>query len=301
MGPESVLPAETGPPPLLIGLFDDAALFPPGNAPMPRAVAEHRAHESSGHAGLVGPFVCLDSRLLELLDELARRQSPGALPVSIVVSGGPGAIEAVGREVAGRDTVRLVALEVPLGPGAGAPGRAAQAAERLEELSPAVAGYVEVPPGDERRAVLEVLAAHGVRAKLRTGGPVPASFPPDGEVAAFIHDCADRQLAFKCTAGLHSGVRHDVAGRAGEVMEQQGFLNIVLATAASLDGATVPELAAVLGERDEALVAKAVAGLDAPQVARGRRRFLSFGTCSVYEPIVDLVRLGLLEPRFAAP
>ncbi len=294
------MPPHTSAPELFCGLFDDAALFPPGNAPMSRAVPEHRAHELSVHADLVGPFVCPDSRIPELIAELRREQQVRALPVSIVVSGGPVSVDSVWGGLVEDRSVSLVALEIPLGPGGGAPARAEAAAARVAELSPAVSGYVEVPRGDELEDVLDVLAEHGVRAKLRTGGPTPASFPPEREVAAFLHGCASRHLAFKCTAGLHAGVRHDVpVAGGGEVMEQQGFLNILLATAASLEGATPDEITALLAERDEALVVKGVEALDSAHVTEARRRFRSFGTCSVPEPIDDLVRLGLLSGLFA--
>jgi hypothetical protein len=55
------------------------------------------------------------------------------------------------------------------------------------------------------------------------------------------------------------------------------------------------DLAAVLAERNAPKVAAAVGELD--EAARGmvRSRFLSFGTCSITEPIDDLRTLGLLD------
>ena len=41
-------------------LFDDAALFPPGNAPLDRAVADHRDHRAGELSDLIGPFVVSD-------------------------------------------------------------------------------------------------------------------------------------------------------------------------------------------------------------------------------------------------
>jgi hypothetical protein len=288
-------------PPLFSALFDDAALFPPGNAPMGRAVPEHRAHERSFHAELVGPFVCPDTRLPELIAELKTEEPARGLAVSVVVSGGPSAVEPVCAALVDERSVRLVALEIPLGRDRGAPDRAATAAACMSRWAPAIPAYFEVPRGDELEDVLDVLAEHRVRAKLRTGGPTPASFLSEEEVAVFLHRCASREMTFKCTAGLHAGVRHDVPVAAtGEVLEQQGFLNILLATAASVEGAGLDEIAALLAERDEALVVKAVAALDPEHVMRARRRFRSFGTCSVAEPIADLVRLGLLGAYLAA-
>jgi hypothetical protein len=60
------------PPPraLFTGLVDDAALFPPGNAPMPQAIAEHLVHRQAAYGDLVGPFVCPASKVADLLAEL---------------------------------------------------------------------------------------------------------------------------------------------------------------------------------------------------------------------------------------
>ena len=39
------------------GLVDDAAVFPPGNAALPDAVAAHREHRAAWYADLVGPLL----------------------------------------------------------------------------------------------------------------------------------------------------------------------------------------------------------------------------------------------------
>ena len=53
-------------PPLFAALVDDAAMFPPGNATVPEAVAAHRDHRRSWFAPLVGPLVVRDRQLDEL-------------------------------------------------------------------------------------------------------------------------------------------------------------------------------------------------------------------------------------------
>ena len=65
-------------PPCSRGLFDDAALFPPGNAAMPDAVAGHAGYRQAWYAGLVGRFVCPAGRLAEL----DRRARPRPEPVA---------------------------------------------------------------------------------------------------------------------------------------------------------------------------------------------------------------------------
>ena len=78
------------------GLVDDAAIFPPGDAPMPAALAAHDEHRSSWYADLVGPFLCSDTRLPELQRALPDRAEP--LRIGLVVTGGAGAIGDTGRD-----------------------------------------------------------------------------------------------------------------------------------------------------------------------------------------------------------
>lgn len=54
--------ASPGVPPLFARLVDDAALFPPGNAPMPDAVRGYLAARAGERADLVGAFLCPASR-----------------------------------------------------------------------------------------------------------------------------------------------------------------------------------------------------------------------------------------------
>ena len=71
-------------PAALRGLVDDAAIFPPGEAPLAVAAADHQARRSEPYADLVGTFVVRDTDLPAL------KATPLAL--SVVVTGGAGNI-----------------------------------------------------------------------------------------------------------------------------------------------------------------------------------------------------------------
>jgi hypothetical protein len=136
--------------------------------------------------------------------------------------------------------------------------------------------YLEGVPLDE-------VAARGQRAKIRCGGE---RVPSTEELAAFIRGCRERGLVFKATAGLHHAYPTD----AGE----HGFLNLLAAT--------------VFGDEEEALRERAPAfALDATsfwwrdqEALPGRLAdvrgslFHSVGTCSFFEPVEELERLGIL-------
>ena len=159
---------------------------------------------------------------------------------------------------------------------------------------------VEVPPtvaADVDAAVAEVyvertvdalgwldeVAALGRRAKVRCGG---SSVPSVPELAAFVRRCRELGVPFKATAGLH----HPVAGSGSH-----GFLNLLAA-------ATFGDEETALSDEDPAVFALgedrfAWRGHEAggAEIARVRRDvFVSFGSCSVAEPVEDLEALGLL-------
>ncbi|WP_370012385.1 hypothetical protein UIS43_03030 [Nocardiopsis sp. LDBS0036] len=269
------------------GLFDDAALFPPGNAPMGGALPAHRAHRAGQRAEYVGPFLVSDARVGELRAVLAREE-PGHGPLAVVVTV-PGGAEGVGPAVAAATAdpaLRLTGVEA-----AAAPGTAAEVAARLDEHLPEGAeGFVEVSRQADVPAELRSLAGTGHSAKFRTGGLTVEAHPSEEELAEFLHSAVELGVPFKCTAGLHHAVRHTTA----EGFEQHGFLNVLLATAALLDGASEREAALVLADRDGPRLAALAAKLTDEEARAVRGRFRSFGTCSVTEPLEDLVVLGAL-------
>ncbi|MER5636747.1 hypothetical protein ABT095_07325 [Kitasatospora sp. NPDC002227] len=255
--------------PLFDALFDDAAVFPPGDLPLPQAVPAHQAHRSAWYAELVGPFLCGANKL----GELAELAQPG-MPVTLVLPGGPDQLAPALAATAG---LTVVGVELAAGAKAGVAA--------LDQLPAGVTGAVELARGESLFAELDVLAGTPYRAKFRTGGLAAEAFPSEAELAAFVRGCAERGIAYKCTAGLHNAVRH-TDSRTG--FEHHGFLNVLLAAA---DPARAEE---ALAERSGQALAAAALELTAGQIAVARASFTAFGTCSIAEPLDDLAALGLL-------
>jgi hypothetical protein len=238
---------------LFTALFDDAAIFPPGNLPLPDAVATHRSYRDNP---LVGPFVCSLARLGELdalLDD--------SLDVAVVIP--PGRFE-----LPPLRHVRIASVE--------------QHVDAVGETPP-VPTWVEL--GSLPRCAADLLGVR--RVKFRTGGLDAAAFPSEATLAGAIRAAVDAGIPFKCTAGLHNAVRHTGA----DGFEHHGFLNVLLATHAALHHG---EVETTLAERDGAALADRLRALPEALVARARRSFCSFGTCSIAEPVADLQALGLL-------
>jgi hypothetical protein len=73
-----------------------------------------------------------------------------------------------------------------------------------------------------------------------------------------------------------------------------GFLNVLLAVHAAQAGGIPP--AELLAERDAGALAEQVRTLSPVEVAAVRAQFVSIGSCSIVEPLADLIDLKLVEP-----
>jgi hypothetical protein len=258
------------------GLVDDAAIFPPGNAELTAAVQAYAARRDEWYADLVGSFVVTDTRLGSV---------PADLPVSVVLTSGAGAVEGVA-SLAARKDLRLAGLEVAVRDADDPVGnvRRIDAAARAAELDVPVFVEIPGPATASWLAAADEVAACGHRLKLRLGNVDHDLVPDSGTVAAWVDAALDRETRFKATAGLHRAVRHDPEGGGSH-----GFLNVMAATQVLWDGGSVADAADALEQRDGAVLA-------ATDLSSARRWFTSFGSCSVTEPLDDLITLGLLSP-----
>ena len=272
---------------LLDSLVDDAAIFPPGNAPLDVAIRDHASHRTSAYASMVGPLLVRDIDVARVVDI-----AEGPLEIGVIGTLGPLGLEQAIATLHDFPHVRVVAFELPLPPGD--PESAAK------DLVLALAGSddltvsVELPrPGayisDGWLAAADEIAAAGFQAKVRTGGVEAAAHPDEQELAAVLSALLHHRL--KLTAGLHRAVRNT---QPGTDFEQHGFLNIMVAVHRLHSGATVDDTAEVLADRDGGALAGVVRAWSDEDAATVRRTFCSFGSCSIIEPYEDLVDLGVM-------
>ena len=269
------------------GLVDDAAVFPPGDAPLPDALSAYVERSGAWYADLVGSFVVTDTALPDVTEDV---------PLSVVVTGGAGAIGGA-VAYAAKKGKRVAGLEIALRDLDDLPGNARRvvaavdAARAEGSLGDDTTVYVELPQSDLMPAWLaaaDVVAEGEHRLKFRTGGLEADKFPTAEQLAGWIDAALDRETPFKCTAGLH----HAIAHRDHDTgFAHHGFLNVLLATRQAFDGATVAEVATLLADHyPNDLVALARTS----DLAGARRWFVSFGSCSVQEPLDELLGLGLV-------
>ena len=264
-------------------LIDDAALFPPGNAAMPDAVAAHPHHLAGGYGFTVGRFLCPASRIPELAQAWSR---PDPLTVGIIADTGLDGLSDAITQVVTDPQLELGAVEIVL-----PPQSSSEALGDILAALPEVTGYVEVPRGQDLSTELDAIAVAGREAKFRTGGDALGAVPAPEELAAFITACVARRIPFKCTAGLH----HAICGTEDEAGNtQHGFLNVLLATRAAVFGEEEEEILGWLREGSAEVIVHALRALHEHDARRVRTSFIGFGSCSISEPVAELTELGLL-------
>lgn len=277
-------------------LIDYAGLFPPAALSMRDAAAEYQRWKSSQNAWIVGRFVCPVARLGELARE-SESVAVGDWPLS-VLAGDPlerdlDSITAFLDETAGRFDVPSLEIKVA------SIANLESCLDGLDTVEDGVMAYFELPLDEDVRGLVTALAGSGHGAKIRTGGVTPDLFPSPEQVARFIVACRDAQVPFKATAGLHHPLRRADAALG---CRTHGFFNVFLAAAAaSARNLSVEAVASILRtEKTDAfsfdddncrVLDHALTNKD---VIRARRQAVSFGSCSIAEPVDDLTSLSLL-------
>jgi len=249
---------------LLDSMIDYAGLYPPASLSMPDAVRKYESYRESEQAWMLGRFVVPAVQLGEVPIEIpvTALAAPSDFPdVDVIETKASSAadIELIARNRGGRTI------------------------------------YVEI--ADE--SLIDALARHGLRAKLRTGGTTVEAFPSVQPIASFIQRCAASRVPFKATAGLHHPLRclkpltHERDAPTGTM---NGFLNLFLSAA-------LPQFAdKILLEENPRAFAFDNAGawwrdrrITIEELTRVRTSVaISFGSCSFQEPVSDLKEIGWL-------
>lgn len=288
---------------LLAGAVDYAGLFPPAKLPLEEAVAEYARIRSAPCAWMLGRFVAPLARLSELRkavevihpsDKKWRITVTGDDPVQLAEA----IVEFNAQQRAHAEPRMTVeALEL----------RARDASEILEMADKVPAQldcFFEIPLGERVADCAEAARTSGRFLKARTGGLTPESIPPAAALASFIYACVKGKVRFKLTAGLHHPLRslhpldHNPESTA---VLLHGFLNVFLATAFAVKGASPAKLIVILEEQSpEALRFNATGAawrnesIRNQELGAARRTIVSFGSCSFREPFDGLRKLGWL-------
>jgi len=272
--------------PLFDRLVDDAAVFPPGLAPLDVAVREHLDRRSGPYAAHIGPLLVPAAAADELTTLAAAdpRTLRSPLEVSLVVRPGSPTEPLLDALTSLRDDDRVLVTAAELG----------WSDNWRQVLAAGVPVVVEVGLGEEQARGLDDIAAavdeeHDVTVKFRTGATPTWGWPDERVLGEFLDAVVLHGLSFKLTGGLHHAVR---GTHGGEPMH--GLLNVLLATHEALQGAEAHELAGELTRRDTEVLVTAVASLGADDAEHVRTSFTAYGCCGVLDPLTELEALGLI-------
>ncbi len=247
----------------LESLIDYAGLFPPSALSISDATANYARYRESPEVWMLAKFVVPIERAHEV---------PSAFPLSVLSSND---FDADARVLASLPNAGAIEIKV---------SAAVQLDAAIQSLPAKIEKYFEITD----LSLIPAISAQGARAKIRTGGVTPESFPSADFIAHFLIACAKENVPFKATAGLHHPLRcyRPLTYAAGAPSGwMYGFLNVFAAGALARD-ATMDDLRPILLAENLAEI---------PQQALQKRELaISFGSCSFEEPVADLKTLGLL-------
>ena len=292
---------------LLDGIIDYAGLYPPASLDMEHMVEAWVDGLASDHDWMLGRVIVPASRLGEFetvsADLIPRGEDEEPWVISSLLAPTPdsslqdqvGRIQAFNEAHAGEGNGGAVIDVVEL-PAAGA----VEIDAMLDQLPEEVFPFFELPADGDIRGMLAVLVGSDAGAKIRTGGMKPEMYPSPAQLSNFIVQCSLADVPFKATAGMH----HPLVNHNEHVGARQfGFLTVFLAGIMANEGEESAEAIETMLLRPslegieftgEGIIVDGVHhGLDA--IEDSRIAFsLSFGSCSIDEPVEDLIELGLL-------
>ena len=226
------------------GVVDDAAVFPPGDAPLPEAVTAYVERDGAWWSDLVGSFVVTDVAIPDIA---------ASVPVSVVVTGGAGAIAGALR-LAGKSEVT-----------ADRPGDRAARPRRPRRQRPPGGGRGRRRPvrgaarrrrARVRRAATDRREPRLARGRRRGGrGRAAAEVPHRRARGRPVPHVRDAGRLDRRGAGPRDAVQ--VHGRPAprrrpprprDRLRHHGFLNVLLATRQAFDGASTAEVATLLSD-----------------------------------------------------
>jgi hypothetical protein len=284
---------------LMAGMIDYAGLFPPAGLDMKSVVRNYSDYISGDDSWALGGLIVPAARLAEFIDafnEVCCGEREKAWLLSVLGSDDPA--DNVTR-ISGftQGAVLIDAIEMK----ATTPELAEQL---LSGLPDGLIPYLEFPPAIVGE-MLPLLAQSGARAKIRMGGLTPDTIPESDTVAKFLIACADAQVPFKATAGLHHAIRDSYPltyEPDSPSATMHGFVNVFLAAAQAWTGKEEAAVIATLEEDSpkefhftEEHICWHKDALTVNQIGTMRRDFgIDFGSCSFEEPIDEVRALGWL-------
>jgi len=297
---------------LLLGLIDYAGLFPPAALDMRTATRKYAEYREGECRWALGRFIVPVARFDEF-----EKAAEGILPDGGWEGNDFWRLSALGGGDLTSDLDRIAEFNQKHATGDSSvgvalidtieikAGRAGDIEDAMRLTPTSLTSYLEIPISDNPAELIKIIAETGARAKVRAGGVTADAFPSSFDLARFIKICAEEDVPFKATAGLHHPLRSvnklTYAPDSASAM-MHGFLNVFLAAAFAQNGMDVDRLVELLEEKSPEAFQFDSGGVTwrDEMIVRGQLRnsrnllAIAFGSCSFEEPIEDLKKIGLL-------
>ena len=292
---------------LLSEIIDYAGLFPPAKLDVPTSVDNYLRYKHGPQKWILGRFVCSTGKLEELARELAEHPEEPFIAVTVIgqasqdrrswehaLTHDSAAMNKFMKDVENHAEIEAFEIRVP-------------DHEHIEAYMKDLSGFngvdvfMELPWSPKMDESLTLLAeSEWLKAKARCGGLEASAFPSAEDLSGFLQQCSHLDLPFKLTAGLHHPlpVRDKATGG-----EMHGFLNILVAMALvhglELSRKEIEEVLAVTDGKqfkfnDDGLEYKGDS-ISMDDVEAVREVFVSYGSCSIDEPLEDLQKMGMMD------
>lgn len=302
---------------LFAEIVDYAGLFPPAGLPLPTVVANYENYLAGDHRWMLARLILPVSRLEEFEQQDVFNHSEHRWKISGLIpsvdaedNGFEVAVDAIAkfnaRHAASKraviDTVEVKTPTIEL------------VSETIKRLPESLNGFLEIPhrddPADFVRTIQQA-GANNAFAKIRTGGMTQDAIPTPFQVARFIRCCADHNVGFKATAGLH----HPLNGEYRltykpnpDIGTMFGFVNVfIAATFAFNSKISAKQLEEILIEQSPAAFTFSEQSIrfncnviPSQDIQQTRKlHAISFGSCSFDEPTSELEQLGWTSKQTA--
>lgn len=287
----------------MTGLIDYAGIFPPAALDMASAVGNYAVYRNGEYSRYLGRFIVPAARLNEF-ERAAAQIEGGKEPWLLSALSGDGLdsdlekIDNFNESIAKTRDASIDTLEIKV-------AHVRDIKKAMNLIPEKLKTYFEIPIAEDPHDLVKAIAATGARAKVRTGGITADAFPSSIDLARFIKACAEEDVPFKATAGLHHPLRsyNNLTYEPGSAQAlMHGFLNVFLAAAFSYNGMDIEQLAQLLEERSPHTFQFEAGSViwHGEMVVRGQLRnarnlfAISFGSCSFEEPIEDMKKINLM-------
>lgn len=300
---------------LLSGILDYAGVYPPAKLDFTSSYTNYCTYQNSAKAFMLGSFVCPIANL----EDLGKSQPSGS-PIEVAVISSPTQNQEEFFRQLESDVEKtksyfsnttpsheLYSFEVRLMSYDTDVEKCEKILNKLYSINKNVKIFLEVPFLDGwENSVPEIISRISEQticnAKIRTGGLNQNAFPTVKQLQQFIYSCANNELPFKATAGLHYPVTH----WDDEIkVNMHGFFNVFIAAICMYHNYEHEIAEKILSSQnpsdfqfyDEYAV---ICGtkITLEEIEQGRTFALSFGSCSLDEPIENLVSLGYIEKHY---